>query len=217
MGSTTSLPAVSSAGADGTATAGAAPARLLQDLPLTGRRLYPAGAATTVCEGGRGAPLVLLHGGIECGGGVWAPIVAALAARHRVIIPDLPGLGASPPADVLGPAAFARWLTDLLQLTCDEAPVLVAHSLGGSLAARFAAEHGSLLRRLVVYAAPGIGPYRMPAALAITAVRYAVRPSRRFSASKAANHAGSRSRAASRSCSASRSNRSALRAVGRTA
>ena len=180
MGShTASIPAGSSAAVHGTATDGAARARLLRDLPLTERRLHPAGAATAVLEGGQGPPLVLLHGGIECGGPVWAPVVATLAERHRVIIPDLPGLGASPPADVIGAAAFARWLTELLELTCDEAPALVAHSLGGSLAARFAADHGSLLRRLVVYAAPAIGPYRVPAALAATAMRFALRPTPR--------------------------------------
>ena len=172
-----SLP--SSAAAEHPATDGAARARMLRDLPLTERRLHPAGAATAVLEGGRGPSLVLLHGGIECGGPVWAPVIAALAERHRVIIPDLPGLGASPPADVLGPAAFARWLAELLRLTCDDAPTLVAHSLCGSLAARFASGHGELLRRLVVYAAPGIGPYRMPIGLRITAVRFALRPTAR--------------------------------------
>ena len=156
-------------------------AHLLRDLPLTERRLRPAGAETIVLEGGRGPSLVLLHGGIECGGPVWAPVIATLAERHRVIVPDLPGLGASPPADVIGPAAFARWLTELLELTCDEPPVLVAHSLGGSLAARYAAAHGERLRRLVVYGAPGVGPYRMPAGLRITAVRFALRPTARNS------------------------------------
>jgi pimeloyl-ACP methyl ester carboxylesterase len=160
-------------------TDGAARARMLRDLPLTERRLRPAGATTAVLEGGRGPSLVLLHGGIECGGPVWAPVVAALAERHRVIIPDLPGLGASPPGDVLGTAAFEHWLSDLLRLTCGDAPVLVAHSLVGSLAARFAAGHGELLRRLVVYAAPGVGPYRMPTGLRLTAVRFALRPTAR--------------------------------------
>ncbi len=174
-----SIPAGASAPAAHRAIDGAARARLLRDLPLTERRLHPAGAATAVLEGGQGSPVVLLHGGIECGGPMWAPVVAGLAERHRVIIPDLPGLGASPPADVLGAAAFARWLAELLRLTCDEAPVLVAHSLTGSLAARFAAGHGELLRRLVVYAAPGIGPYRMPVGLRITAVRFALRPTAR--------------------------------------
>ena len=154
---------------------------LLRDVPLTERRLRPAGAETVVLEGGQGPSLVLLHGGIECGGPVWAPVVARLAERHRVIVPDLPGLGASPPADVIGAAEFARWLTELLELTCDEPPVLVAHSLGGSLAARYAAAHGERLRRLVVYGAPGIGPYRMPAGLRVTAVRFALRPTARNS------------------------------------
>lgn len=167
-----SIPAI----ANPAATDGSARARLLRDVPLTERRLRPAGAATAVLEGGRGPSLVLLHGGIECGGAVWAPIAAALAERHRVIVPDLPGLGASPPADVLGAAAFARWLAELIRLTCDDAPALVAHSLGGSLAVRFAARHGELLRRLVLYAAPGVGPYRMPLGLRVTAVRFALRP-----------------------------------------
>jgi 2-hydroxymuconate-semialdehyde hydrolase len=161
------------------AAGGAARARLLRGLPVTERRLHPAGAATAVLEAGQGPPLVLLHGGIECGGAVWAPLVARLSERHRVVIPDLPGLGASPPADVIGAAAFARWLAELLRLTCEEAPTLVAHSLGGSLAARFAAHHGELLQRLVVYAAPGIGPYRMPVGLRVTAVRFALRPTAR--------------------------------------
>jgi 2-hydroxymuconate-semialdehyde hydrolase len=176
---TASISTVPPVAADRSAAGGAARARLLRDLPLTERRLHPAGAATAVLEGGRGSPVVLLHGGIECGGPMWAPVVAGLAERHRVIIPDLPGLGASPPADVIGAAAFARWLAELLRLTCEEAPALVAHSLSGSLAARFAAGHGALLRRLVVYAAPGIGPYRMPVGLRLTAVRFALRPNAR--------------------------------------
>ena len=34
-------------------------------------------------RGGDGPPLVLLHGGIECGGAIWAPVVSRLAERHR--------------------------------------------------------------------------------------------------------------------------------------
>ena len=57
--------------------------------------------------------------------------------------------------------------------------MLVAHSLGGSLAARFATEHGDLLERLVIYGAPGVGRYRMPLGLRVTAIRFALRPSER--------------------------------------
>ena len=51
---------------------------MLAGLPLTERRERLAGAATSILEGGDGPPLVLLHGGIECGGAVWAPVVAQL-------------------------------------------------------------------------------------------------------------------------------------------
>jgi pimeloyl-ACP methyl ester carboxylesterase len=153
--------------------------RMLAGLPVTERRLDLAGTTTAVVEAGDGPPLVLLHGGIECGGPIWAPVVAGLAERHRVIVPDLPGLGESEPVDRLDPATFAAWFGALLRVTCDQPPTLVAHSLGGSLAARFATEHGELLERLVVYGAPGVGRYRMPLRLRVTAIRFALRPSER--------------------------------------
>jgi pimeloyl-ACP methyl ester carboxylesterase len=153
--------------------------RMLAGLPVTERRLELAGTATAVVEAGDGPPLVLLHGGIECGGAIWAPVVARLAERRRVVVPDLPGLGESEPVDRLDPATFAAWFSALLRMTCDQPPVLVAHSLGGSLAARFATEHGEFLERLVVYGAPGVGRYRMPLGLRVTAMRFALRPTER--------------------------------------
>jgi pimeloyl-ACP methyl ester carboxylesterase len=132
-----------------------------------------------VLEGGDGPPLVLLHGGIECGGAYWAPVISRLAESHRLIVPDAPGLGESEPVARLDAAAFGDWFAELVRLTCREEPALIAHSLVGSLAARFAARHGDLLRRLVIYGAPGIGPYRMPLGLRVVAIRFGLRPSER--------------------------------------
>src|ERR671912_159071 len=129
--------------------AAAARRRMLAGLPVTERRVSAGGTSTTVLEAGGGPPLVLLHGGIECGGAYWAPVITQLAERHRVVIPDVPGLGASEPLDDLGAEAFAGWLRDLLQITGTERPTLVAHSLVGTLAARFAARDASALRRLI--------------------------------------------------------------------
>jgi 2-hydroxymuconate-semialdehyde hydrolase len=150
--------------------------RLLAGTAATERRLRLAGVSTAVLEAGDGPPLVLLHGGIECGGAVWAPVIPLLAESRRVVVPDLPGLGASEPLARLDDAAFAAWLGELLDETCPESPALVAHSLGGSLAARFAVEHGALIRRLVLCSAPAVGPYRMPLRLRALAVRFGVRP-----------------------------------------
>jgi 2-hydroxymuconate-semialdehyde hydrolase len=153
--------------------------RMLDGVPVTERRVDLAGVATAVLEAGAGPPLVLLHGGIECGGPVWAPVLVRLAERHRVVVPDLPGLGESAPVARLDAATFAAWFTALLHATCDERPVLVAHSLGGSLAARYATEQGDRLERLVIYGAPGVGRYRMPLGLRVVAIRFALRPTER--------------------------------------
>ena len=157
---------------------GDARARMLAGLSLGERRLAVAGVSTVVLEGGRGTPLILLHGGIECGGAVWAPVAQVLAETHHVVVPDLPGLGESEPVERLD-AAFADWLRALIGMTCEEPPALVAHSLAGGLAARFAARHRDLLRKLVIYAAPGIGPYRIPLGLRVVAMRFGLRPTER--------------------------------------
>jgi pimeloyl-ACP methyl ester carboxylesterase len=153
--------------------------RVLAGLPVSQRRLDAGRVSTALLEGGAGSPVVLLHGGIECGGAYWAPVMTRLVENHHVVVPDAPGLGESEPVARLDDEAFARWLRELIQLTCETAPTLVAHSLVGTLAARFAAAHGDSLARLIVYAAPGIGRYRMPVGLRLVAMRFAVRPNER--------------------------------------
>jgi 2-hydroxymuconate-semialdehyde hydrolase len=154
-------------------------AAVLAGLSVTSRSLDVGGITTSVLEAGEGPPLVLLHGGIEGGGVMWAPVLAKLAERHRVVVPDVPGLGESSPAPRLDADTFADWLSGLLQAIRVEQPSLVAHSLVGSLAARFAARHGDLLGRLVLYATPGVGPYKMPGRLRYVAIRFAIRPTER--------------------------------------
>ena len=75
----------------------------------------------------------------------------------RLVVPDVPGLGESEPVARLDVETFADWLTGLIRSTCDERPMLVAHSLLGSLAARYAARHSDSLRRLAIYGTPGVG------------------------------------------------------------
>jgi len=152
---------------------------LLAGLPVTERRLRIGGVVTSVLEAGEGSPLVLLHGGIEIGGAYWAPLIPALAQRHHVIVPDVPGLGESDPLvpAPLDQARFNTWFDAALEQLCTEPPALVAHSLLGSYAATFAARHGDRLRTLAVYGAPGIGAYRMPLGLAVAAILFDLRPS----------------------------------------
>jgi pimeloyl-ACP methyl ester carboxylesterase len=156
--------------------------RLLAGIPVTERRLEPAGISTAVLEGGDGPPMVLIHGGIETGGVYWAPVISRLAESYRLVIPDVPGLGVSEPVARLDAEVFAEWFAALLRLTCDEKPMLISHSLNGGLTARFATQNGDLLRGMVLYGAPAIGHYRMPLGLLVTAIRFDLRPSERNNA-----------------------------------
>ena len=135
------------------------------------------GVATSILEAGDGPPLLLLHGGVESGAAVWAPVLDRLATSHRVVAPDIPGLGESEPIGALDARAFSSWLRGTMQALDMDRPRVVAHSLGGSLAARFAADASEALSGLVVYAAPGAGPYRMPLRLMYSAIRFSLRPS----------------------------------------
>jgi len=151
-------------------------AQMLAGVAVTERRLDVGGVATTVLEAGEGPALVLLHGGIECGGAYWAPVISRLADRHHVVVPDVPGLGESAPVERLDADTFAAWFGGVLTQMKLDRPTLVAHSLLGSLVARCVAQHNDAVDNMVVYAAPGVGPYRMPMGLRYAAIRFAIRP-----------------------------------------
>jgi pimeloyl-ACP methyl ester carboxylesterase len=150
--------------------------RMLAGLAATKEVLPIAGISTSVYSLGAGPPIVLVHGGIECGGAMWAPAVGRLAERYRVVVPDVPGLGESAPANRLDPATFANWFSGVLDAAGLDRPVVIAHSLVGGLVARFASGHSDALRKLVLYGVPAIGPYRMPLRLKYVAIRAALRP-----------------------------------------
>jgi 2-hydroxymuconate-semialdehyde hydrolase len=154
-------------------------ARLLQGWAGEPEMVRLNGTMTSLLSVGTGPPLILLHGGIECGGAYWAPVAARLAERFQVLVPDVPGLGESEPFAELNLPAFACWFDELLRATGAHRPALVAHSLLGSLAARYAVQHGERLGRLVLYGAPGIGPYHLPIKLLIAAIRFELRPTAR--------------------------------------
>jgi pimeloyl-ACP methyl ester carboxylesterase len=124
--------------------------RMLAGLPATKRSLDIAGVATSVWELGDGPPILLLHGGIECGGAMWAPAARLLAQGHRVVVPDLPGLGESAPRPRLDVDTFAAWLAALSRHMGLERPLVVAHSLVGSLTASVAARRSLAANQLVI-------------------------------------------------------------------
>ena len=118
-----------------------------------------AGVSTAVVQAGDGPPLVLLHG--PGGSAVhWARVLPQLAETNLVIAPDLPGQGSSEVLDgALDADRVLTWLGDLIDGTCPAPPALVGYALGGAIAARFAAERGDRLARLVLVDALGLAPF----------------------------------------------------------
>ena len=102
-------------------------------------------------------PLILLHGGRDhCRNWDW--VAAELRRDWHVIAPDLRGHGDSGWASD-GTYTIAGYVYDLAQLIHQQqlAPVtIVAHSLGGHIALRYAGIYPEAVRRLV--AIEGVGP-----------------------------------------------------------
>lgn len=114
---------------------------------------------------GAGEPLVLLHG-LGASRRLWHRVAPLLAASdRRVLAPDLPGFGDSPPA---GPGFDFAVVTDALARALrrrSRRPFdLLGSSLGGAVALRFASEYPELVRRLVLAAPAGFSPRPRPVA-----------------------------------------------------
>jgi pimeloyl-ACP methyl ester carboxylesterase len=132
--------------------------RLLAAMPVTERRLQLAGISTAVLEAGEGDPVVLLHGP-AAHAAHWIGVIPELARTCRVIVPDLPGHGASKiGGGALDGGRVLEWLGALIERACATPPVLVGQLLGGAIAARFTIAHGARVERLVLVDTFGLVP-----------------------------------------------------------
>jgi pimeloyl-ACP methyl ester carboxylesterase len=154
---------------------------LLAGLPVTERRRHLAGVSTAVLEGGDGPPMVLLHGPGEFAA-AWRPVLPRLARTHRLIVPDLPGHGASRVEEgPLDAGRVLRWLDELIEQTCPAPPVLVGSTVGGAIAARFAAQlagtqHNRRLAGLVLVDTLGLAPFEPAPRFGIALHRFLAQP-----------------------------------------
>jgi pimeloyl-ACP methyl ester carboxylesterase len=157
-------------------SSGGARDRLIESLPVTERRLSLNGIDTAVLEGGAGKPVVLLHGP-GAYGAAWIHVIPALAKSHRVIACDLPGHGASGFFDAAPDAENVNgWLDDLIECTCSSPPVLVGHTLGGAIGARFAVEKSRRLGALVLVDSLGLASFRPSPAFGLALRAFLARP-----------------------------------------
>lgn len=122
------------------------------------------GATIGFRECGSGSPVVLLHGVGESSFG-WLGTMAHLAPRHRVVVPDFPGSGASDPS----PSGYhshvlSELIGDFLKAVGLERAVLVGNSFGGIVALRLALNRPGQVEGLVLADSAGLGLEITPAA-----------------------------------------------------
>lgn len=107
------------------------------------------GSALHVAMGGAGQPLLLLHGYPQSGE-IWRKIAPDLAREHRLIIPDLPGMGCSDPgARPHTLLAATQAIENLLESAGVSQAAVVGHDWGGAVGATLALAHPARVTRLV--------------------------------------------------------------------
>lgn len=119
-----------------------------ESIPTSGGRIFAR-------VGGSGPPLLLLHGFPQTHA-MWHRVAPALATKFRLVIPDLPGYGASdvPPTDAdhtpYTKRAMARVMVEAMDRLGHPRFALAGHDRGGRVAYRLALDHPARLTRLAV-------------------------------------------------------------------
>ena len=109
-------------------------------------------------HGGRGSPVVFIHGLGSSGYMEWRYNLEATAARHRVFAPDLPGYGRTEkPRARYTIQYFARFIERYMEDRGLRSAAVVGASLGGRIALELALEHPRLVRKLVLVNTLGLG------------------------------------------------------------
>lgn len=117
-------------------------------------------------EFGSGDETVVLVHGLSGSALWWSRNVQALAARYRVLVPDLIGFGRTRLAGPLPTIARVAELLTAWMDALDLGPVhLVGHSMGGQISVHLAATFPERLRKLVLVDSAGIPRPLHPRAL----------------------------------------------------
>jgi pimeloyl-ACP methyl ester carboxylesterase len=129
---------------------------------FTGRFAEVNGVRLHYFIGGRGSPVILLHGYAQTGH-MWLPVMPLLAGRHTVVVPDLRGAGGSSKPesgyDKKNMAVDIRELASKLGL---DRVAVAGHDIGLMVAYALAAQFPQAVERVALMDAflPGIGRWK---------------------------------------------------------
>lgn len=109
-------------------------------------------------HGGRGAPVLFIHGLGSSGYLEWRFNLEPTAVSHRVYAPDLPGFGRSEkPRARYGIPYFTRFIERYMEGQGLRSAAVVGASLGGRVALELALKHPERVSKLVLVNSLGLG------------------------------------------------------------
>ena len=108
--------------------------------------------------GGEGRLVLLVHG-LSGSAFNWVEVAEALTAYGRVIAPELPGFGRTPPAGRrTSVEEHAELMADLIRRESDLPALVIGNSMGAMTAMLLAGRHPELVDRLVLMDTPAPAP-----------------------------------------------------------
>ena len=124
----------------------------LPDYPFESHWLDVDGLRMHYLDEGEGDPVLLLHGE-PTWSFLWRKIIPPLAARRRVVAPDLIGFGLSDKPGDIGWYSYDRHVASIERLVLEldlRRLTVVVHDWGGPIGLRVAVEHEARVDRLVI-------------------------------------------------------------------
>jgi haloacetate dehalogenase len=122
---------------------------------FTQRKIRTNGATIHLEAGGKGPPVLLLHGYPETHA-MWHKVAPSLARDYTVVCPDLRGYGDSskprglPDHSNYSKRAMAQDMVEVMQALGHESFHVVGHDRGGRVGHRLARDHGKRVQTLTV-------------------------------------------------------------------
>jgi 3-oxoadipate enol-lactonase len=99
-----------------------------------------------VYDAGSGIPVILIHG-YPLSHGIWDEQLS-LSQHYRILAPDLPGFGQTPPVTNWSISDYANFILQILDERKIGQAVVMGHSMGGYIALEFAARYQDRLSGL---------------------------------------------------------------------
>jgi len=107
--------------------------------------------------GGKGEPLIIIHGGSE-GAGAWKRNIAVLSKKYTLFVPDLPGFGQS---QSLPGSIYMDEMVEFIDEFAAKIGLpkfyLMGHSFGGGIALHYALKYPQKISKLVLVSSLCLG------------------------------------------------------------